>query len=135
VMHAKIDTIEPYHHFAGALFRSAADPSSPLHPLSEESAPSRDAAIAMFTETLNGSVARIPADLRSELPRLLWLYHLGVVLYWIHDSSPRQRRTRKLIDGTVSLIDTLVGLAGNPLLRPLRRRVLRLLQETTLAKS
>lgn len=130
LMHTKIDTIEPYHQFAGILFRTAADPQSPLHPLSPESAPVRNEAIAIFAEALDGSTARIPSDLRAELPRLLWLYHMGIVLFWIHDSSPGRRRTRRLVDGTVSIVASLVGLSGNPLLRPLRKRALRLVKET-----
>src|SRR5688500_12978292 len=39
VMHAKLATIEPYHQFAGLLFKSAADPQSPLNPFSPESGP------------------------------------------------------------------------------------------------
>jgi AcrR family transcriptional regulator len=135
LMHAKIDTIEPYHQFAGVLFRTAADPHSPLHPLSPESAPVRDQAISIFAEAIEGSTSRIPADLRGELPRLLWLYHMGIVLFWIHDSSPGRRRTRRLVDGTVSLIASLVELSGNPLLRPLRRRALALVRETMSSES
>jgi AcrR family transcriptional regulator len=130
LMHAKIETIEPYHKFSGILFRTAADPESPLHPLSPESAPVREEAIAIFAEALDGSTLRIPSDLRAELPRLLWLYHMGIVLFWIHDSSPERVRTRRLVDGTVSIIASLVSLSGNPLLRPLRKRALRLLRET-----
>ena len=130
LMHTKIDTIEPYHQFSGILFRTAADPQSPLHPLSPESAPVRDEATAIFAEALDGSTARIPSDLRAELPRLLWLYHMGIVLFWIHDSSPGRTRTRRLVDGTVSIIASLVGLSGNPLLRPVRKRALKLLRET-----
>ena len=130
LMHTKIDTIEPYHQFAGILFRTAADPHSPLHPLSPESAPVRDEAIAIFEQALEGSTSRIPTDLRHELPRLLWLYHMGVVLFWIHDDSPGRLRTRRLVDGTVSIVASLVSLSANPLLRPLRKRALKLLKET-----
>jgi AcrR family transcriptional regulator len=129
VMQAKIDTIEPYHRFAGILFRTAADPSSPLHPLSPESAPVRDEAIATFAQTLEGTASRIPDDLRADLPRLLWLYHMGIILFWIHDTSRGRKRTRRLVDTTVNLIASLVGLAGNPLLRPVRKRALRLVHE------
>ena len=41
VMRAKLDTIMPYHRFAGVLFKTAADPASPLNPFSEESGPTR----------------------------------------------------------------------------------------------
>ena len=129
VMHAKIDTIEPYHLFAGVLFRTAADPSSPLHPFSAESASARNESIATFGQTLTGSDSRVPDDLRAELPRLLWLYHLGIILFWIHDKSAGRRRTRRLVDSSASLIASLVGLAGNPLLRPVRKRALKLVSD------
>ena len=130
VMHAKLDTVEPYHRFAGVLFRTAADPASPLHPLSAESAPVREQATALFAETVEGAAARIPDDLRAELPRLLWLYHMGVILFWIHDTSPRRARSRRLVDLSVELIVRLISLAGNPLLKPMRRGMLRLIAET-----
>jgi AcrR family transcriptional regulator len=127
VMHAKLDTIEPYHQFSGALFRTAADPSSPLNPFSEESGPVRDEAIALFRTVVDGSTTRVPDDLRAELPRLLWTYHMGVTLYWIHDRSDGRAKTRRLVDRSVDLIAKLITLGGNPLLRPVRRSMLALI--------
>ena len=63
------------------------------------------------------------------LPRLLWMYHMGIILFWIHDSSPKQARTFRLIDRTVDLIDKLISLASNPLMRPVRRKALVLVEE------
>ena len=129
-MHAKLDTIEPYHRLSGVLFRTAADPDSPLNPFSAESAPVREQATALFRDIVDGSTTSIPDDLRAELPRLLWIYHMGVVLYWIHDRSAGRARSRRLVDGSVNLIARLVALGGNPLLKPLRRSVLRLIEES-----
>lgn len=129
-MHAKLDTIEPYHRLAGMLFRTAANPDSPLNPFSEESAPVREESTALFRQIVDGSTTRIPDDLRAELPRLLWIYHMGVVLYWIHDRSTARVRSRGLVDHSVDLIAKLVALGGNPLLLPLRRSILRLIETT-----
>lgn len=129
VMRAKIATIEPYHQFAGKLFKTAADPRSPLNPFSDESDPVRQQSIALFAQVVTGSTTRLPKDLMKELPFMLWLYHMGIVLYWIHDSSPRQARTHRLIDRSVDIIARLIGLAGNPLMRPLRKSAVRLMSE------
>ena len=129
-MHAKLDTIEPYHRLSGVLFRTAADPGSPLNPFSEESAPVREESTALFRQIVDGSTTRIPDDLRAELPRLLWIYHMGVVLYWMHDRSDARARSRRLVDHSVDLIAKLVALGGNPLLLPLRRSILRLIEAT-----
>ncbi|MBI3966681.1 MAG: TetR family transcriptional regulator [Chloroflexi bacterium] len=129
VMHAKITTSEPYHRFAGLLFKTAADPLSPLSPFSSESEPVRQASTALFAETLFGSSTSVPDDLRAELPNLLWLYQMGVILFWIHDQSPEHRRTYRLVDHTVDLVARAIRLASVPLLRPLRRRALQLLAD------
>jgi AcrR family transcriptional regulator len=129
VMKLKISTLEPYHEFAGVLFKTAADPHSPLNPFAHESAPVRRESIKLFEELVATTKARIPSDLRGELPYLLWLYHMGVILFWIHDSSPKRARTYRLIDRTVDLLDKLIALASNPLMRPVRKRALTLVKE------
>lgn len=129
VLRLKISTLEPYHEFAGVLFKTAADPRSPLNPFADESAPVRRDSIKLFEDLVAETRGRIPPDLRAELPYLLWLYHMGIVLFWIHDSSAKRARTYRLIDRTVDLIDKLISLASNPLMRPIRKRALDLVKE------
>lgn len=129
VVRSKIVTLEPHHHFAGVLFKTAADPRSPLNPFAHDSEPVRRDSIQLFENVVADARARIPSDLRAELPFLLWLYHMGVILFWIHDSSPKRARTYWLIDQTVDLLDKLISLASNPLMRPVRKRALKLLSE------
>jgi AcrR family transcriptional regulator len=129
VIKLKMQTLEPYHEFAGVIFKTAANPQSPLNPFADDSDPVRSESIAVFADLVENSNLRIPKDLKAELPYLLWLYHMGIVLFWIHDSSPKQRRTYRLIDQTVDLLDKLISLASNPLMRPVRKRALRLIEE------
>jgi AcrR family transcriptional regulator len=129
VMRLRIEVMKPYHQFAGVLFKTAAHPESPLNPFSDESDPVREQSIALFANVVAGTKARIPKDLQAELPYLLWLYQMGIVLFWIHDRSPNHRRTYRLIDHTVDLLDKLIHLASNPFMRPLRKQALRLVDE------
>jgi len=129
VMRTKIDTMRPYHQFAGVLFKTAANPESPLNPFGDESDPVRRQGIQVFDKVLEGTTARIPKDLKAELPYLLWVYSMGIVLFWIHDSSPKHRRTYRMIDHTVDLLDKLIHLASNPFMRPLRKQALRMVDE------
>lgn len=122
----KLELIEPYHRFAAVLFRSAADPASPLNPFSPESLPVRAQATALLARVVEGSNARIPKDLRAALPNLLWLYEMGLILFWIHDPSTGRRRTVGLMERSIELIVKLVGLASLPFMRPVRRLALRL---------
>ena len=129
VMRIKMDTMKPYHEFAGVLFKTAAHPQSPLNPFSDETDPVRDQSIQLFEKVLESEKIRIPKALRAELPYLLWVYSMGIVLFWIHDSSRGHRRTYRLVDHTVDLLDKLIHLASNPFMRPLRKQALRLITE------
>ena len=71
---------------------------------------------------IEGARIRVPAGLRSRLPELLWLYSLGIVLYWVHDTSPGCTKTYWLIDLTTPLAERLIRLARLPLLRSMTRR-------------
>jgi AcrR family transcriptional regulator len=114
VLRTYIESVMPYHEFAAGFLATAADPRSPLSPFSSESSSVRDAEIAFFAEVVEGSDAKIPQQLRAELPELLWLYLMAVVLYWVHDSSDGAARTYELIDRASPLIVKLIGLARLP---------------------
>jgi AcrR family transcriptional regulator len=129
VLRAKIETTEPYHRFSGILFKTAADPLSPLSPFSAESNVVRQQSTALLAEVLSGSNVRVPRDLHEELPNLLWIYLMGIILFWIHDFSPGRRRTYRLIEHTVDLMVRLVSVASLPVLQPIRRRVLQLMAD------
>lgn len=127
VLHAGVDVLTPYHSFAASFFKTAAEPTSPLSPFSAESSGPRDASVTLFREVLEGSTATVDAELREPLPELLWLGYMGVVLYWVHDRSPGQAKTRQLIDGAVPLVDRLVKLSRLRVLRPVTRQVVGLI--------
>lgn len=129
VLVAKIETAAPYHRFARVLFKTAGDPSSPLSPFSEESREVREEAILLMARTLEGAKVKVPKDLAIELPELLWLYEMGIIMYWIHDDSEGQARTLRLIDRTVDLVVKLIGIASFPLMKPVRTATLRLLKD------
>jgi AcrR family transcriptional regulator len=129
VMKAKLDTLARYHHLAGALFSTAADPASPLNPWSSASAAVREASTALFAAVVEGSDAQVPKSLRAELPMLLWTYQMGIILFWVHDRSPGCAASYRVAERTVSMIALLVVLSRLPPLRPLVRSVLALVAE------
>lgn len=127
VLLAKLEVIEPYHHFSALLFRTAADPRNPMNPFHPAGEATRREGEQLFAETLRGT--RLPKDLAAELPGLLWTYHMGIVLFWIHDDSNHRIRTRKLIAHSTGIVARCIKLAANPLLAPLRRRVMAMLRD------
>jgi AcrR family transcriptional regulator len=114
VVRTHVELMAPYHAFAGGFFKTAADPASPLSPFSSDSAPARAEETAFFAEVVDGSDAKIPKQLRDDLPQLLWLFHMGVILYWVHDTSEGVARTFELVDRAAPLVVKLIGLARLP---------------------
>jgi AcrR family transcriptional regulator len=119
VLLAWVDVAEPYHEFAGKFFKNAAEPSSPLSPFSDDSEATRVAAIDLHRQVIDGSDIKLAKALRAELPELLWLLQMGVVLFWVHDTSEGQRRTRQLVEQAVPVVDRALRLTRIPGVRGL----------------
>ena len=129
VMRTKIETMGPYHQFAGVLFKTAGNPQSPLNPFSDETDPVRDAGIQLFDNGARrheSANSKRPAS-RTPLPALGLQHGSRAVLD--SRSIAKTRRTYRLIDHTVDLLDKLIHLASNPFMRPLRKQALRLVEE------
>ena len=129
VMRGKLGTAMPYHRFSGNLFKTAADPRSPLSPFSDESTPVRREATQLFADVVSGSTTKVHPELAVHLPKLLWLYQMGIILYWIHDTSPGCDKSYRLTERTVDLVVRLIHAANFPLMRPVTRVALRLLDD------
>ena len=115
VVRAWVDEAAPYKEFAAKFFRHAADPNSPLSPFSPESRPVRESSIALMARVLDG--AKVSPVVKGDLPELLWVYLMGVVLFWVHDDSVGTTRTYALVDRSVPLVVKLVHLTRYRLLR------------------
>ena len=129
-LHAVINT--KFKYFAqnrkllGAL-STHIDPQHPLSPFSEQTRAIRERDIAFMSRALEDSKPRVPSDLAPHLPHLLWLYQMGLMLFWVYDSSPQQRRTHLLFEKTLTIVVRLIKLSGMPLMRPVRKIVTDLL--------
>jgi len=126
---AVVVTCEPFHAVAGSIFSTVANPSSPLNPFGGAAKPLRDEVVQLYSEVVSGSDARIPADIAEMLPVTLWLYQMGILYFWIFDSSPGRLRTLEVIDETADLIVRLISLANLPVLRGSRKRILGLIKD------
>jgi AcrR family transcriptional regulator len=104
------------------------DPEHPLSPFSAQTGDIRERDTRIFERLLAEGKAKIPADLAPLVPRMLWMYQMGVVLFWIYDRSPEQRRTRALIEKSAGMVARLIRISGFPLLRPVRKAVVELVQ-------
>jgi AcrR family transcriptional regulator len=128
VLEKRLELLAPNRKFCDALFRHAPDSADPLSPFSAETRPIRERAIEHLHVALEGGDIKVSADLTPRLPYLLWLYQMAIILFWIYDRSPRQQRTQALIEKSLRLLVNLLRFSGLPLMKPLRKTMLDLVE-------
>jgi AcrR family transcriptional regulator len=124
LVHVKLDYFAPDRKFLGALSGYSADPGHRLSPFSEETKEIREEGIEQFRVALDRSEVKVPEDLALALPKILWMYQMGMVLFWIYDRSEGQRRTQLLLEKSLGIVVLLLKAALLPLMRPVRKLIL-----------
>lgn len=127
VIDAKFKCFAPHRRLLGALFTHI-DPEHPLSPFSAETHHIRDKDISFMARAIQGAKIKVARDLRPYLPRLLWLYQMGLILFWIYDRSPEQRKTKQLFAKSLSIVVGLIRLSTLPGLKPVRKLATDLLE-------
>ena len=127
---SKLEILRHDRPLMGALLRFAGDPRHPLSFFGDSTREHRLQSMAVFASALGDEA--LPDDLARLAPVALWALHMGLLLFFLHDSSPGQRRTVALTAGAIELIVTALKIARLPVLRPLRRRVIALLDDAKL---
>ena len=117
--HAKIDVLARDRKLLSGLFRSLADPSAEVSIFSKQTRSIRDESILLFDRAIDPApeLGMIDAGARRVLVMALWSLHMGVMLYFIHDASRGQQKTRALVDRSLDLVVGLLPIA--PQLAPL----------------
>jgi AcrR family transcriptional regulator len=116
----KFSYFEPNRRLLGAL-SAHTDPEHPLSPFSEATAEIREEDVALFERAVRDSKVKLPGSVAPYLARLLWMYQMGLILFWVYDKSDRQARTKLLYEKTLKMLLVTLKIAGFPLLRPLHR--------------
>src|SRR3984957_16125672 len=128
LIRTKLIHFAPNRGVLRALLRNGADPKHPLSPFSPQTKEIRDIDIAWFRRILLDCGVRIPRDLESQLPGVLWFFQMGVIFFWVTDESPNQARTEKLLELASKSVATLIRASALPLMRPLRKTALQLIE-------
>ena len=128
LLEAKFEQFEEHRALLTALLKAGVDPRDRLSPFGEETRDVREENIAWYARALDGSDVKLPRDIAPHVPRLLWMYHMGLIYFWITDSSPRQERTHRLVDATLDLVVQLLKASSLPFMGPLRKRALKVLE-------
>ena len=125
---AKLAHFAPNRGVLRALLRNGADPKHPLSPFSPQTKEIRDIDLAWFRRILVDCGMRIPRDLEPHLPGVLWFFQMGVIFFWVIDESADQARTARLLELATKSVVFLVRVSALPLMRPLRKTALQLIE-------
>ena len=126
----KFDLAQDDRKLLGIIFRYTGESSHPLSCLGEATREVRHRAMKSFSDAL--SLERLPKDLEQLLPLALWSLQMGLLVLFLYDTTKGQQRTRKLAAGALDLTEKMLMLAKLPILKPVRKRLLALLDEAEL---
>lgn len=100
----KLAVVRKDRRLLAELFARLGDPTDPLSVFGKKGVALRERSVRQFMEVLSG--VPLPEELAKLAGSLLWLSHLAVLLFFVHDRSPRQQKTRELV---ATLVDLAVG--------------------------
>ena len=104
LVHSQLEFLAPYERFIGAAFIHALKPASPLGIFSHRAQELRHRYVGFVQELLDESLPKSQYSPLSFLaPEVFWIYYLGALLYWLHDSSPGKQNTLAFLDRSLSI--------------------------------
>jgi AcrR family transcriptional regulator len=104
LVHSQLEFLAPYERFIGAAFIHALKPTSQLGAFSHRSQELRHRYIGFVQELFEESFSgKRSSPLTWVAPEVFWIYYLGTLLYWLHDSSPGKQNTLAFLDRSLSV--------------------------------
>jgi AcrR family transcriptional regulator len=133
VFHCKLDLAKRDRKLMAALSRTVGDAKSPVSVFAAQTRHIRERTVAVMRQAV--SVPEVPEPLRELSALGLWILLLAVLVYFIHDDSPKQERTRRLIDQSIDLVLPIAPLLAMPEISPFREQLAALLRDAGLAEA
>jgi AcrR family transcriptional regulator len=104
LIQSQLEFLAPYERFVGAMVIHALRPASKLGPLST----STQILNLRYIEFVEQLIEQSPPKRHSPLvrlwgPRVLWLFYLGILMYWLHDTSEHKADTLAMLDRSLRL--------------------------------
>lgn len=104
LVHSQLEFLAHHERFIGAALIHALKPASPLGPFSHRAQELRHRYLG-FVEKLIEEAE--PKHQRSPLtffaPEVFWIYYLGVLLYWLYDTSEGKQNTLAFLDRSLNV--------------------------------
>jgi AcrR family transcriptional regulator len=124
----RIKYFSMYYNFISVLAKNAGDPNHPLSPFSKETADIREEAIQIIRDALETSSLSLNEEVAQHLPELLWLYQLGIIYYWISDTSKASKNTTVLVEESLDLVFRLVKISRVPFFKTILGSIFKIIR-------
>ncbi len=124
----KFDQMRDDRRFVSVLAKGAADRENQLSPFSPKTKEIRQDAIQLIENIISGSNLKVAESLKPHLPRLLWFFQMGLILYWINDNSSEQKKTYKLKETSINIMLKLMQMSTLPFMSKLNQSIIQLIQ-------
>ena len=104
LVQSQLEFLAPHERFIGAALAHAVQPGSKLGPLSVQSQALQVRYLSFVQDLVDQAIRRkeiVAAGWWT--PQAFWVLYLGVLLFWLHDSSPGKEHTLALLDRSLKL--------------------------------
>jgi hypothetical protein len=105
LIQSQLSYLAPYERFIGTAFVEALRPASKLGFFSHKAQALRHRYVGfvqeLFDEAFPKKKGIVPVTWWA--PDAFWIYYLGALLFWLHDSSPRKQNTLAFLDRTLKI--------------------------------
>src|SRR5262244_1845122 len=103
LVHSQLDLLAPYERFIGTALIHALKPHSPLGPFSHRAMELRHRYLRFVQELIEESIPGKQNPLGFLAPEVFWIYYLGMLLYWLYDTSEGKQNTLAFLDRSLNL--------------------------------
>jgi AcrR family transcriptional regulator len=99
LVHSQLEYLAPYERFIGAALIHALNPASQLGPFGHRAQQLRHRYLAFVTELVEESSPKQQHGAMTWLvPEAFWVYYMGVLLFWLYDTSEDKQHTLAFLD-------------------------------------
>src|SRR5215510_10791405 len=102
LVHSQLDLLAPYERFIGTALIHALKPHSPFGPFSHRAMELRHRYLRFVQELIEESIPKKKNPLGFLAPEVFWIYYLGVLFYWLYDTSEGKQQTLAFLDRSLN---------------------------------
>ncbi len=121
IFHGKLESIRSQRAMLASIISHLVNPGDPLSAFSAQTRDVRRRALAVYVQALEG--AGLPPTVLPIVANTLWLLTLACMLVYLHDETPGEAKTHRLVDDGLDMLVPMFPLLATPMGAALCERV------------